>query len=150
MCNSTKKWFDSSYENTIKDIAEIEIKLQSIPSEIPYTKKDGSTYAYLNFSKMNLMNTLKAAAYNMQWQMRDIAKIVFKDHREVTKLIKVLTETGGYYRSGEDKDELILNKLELPAYQAAAEILIKRINENKPMTLGHKTKPLYITFKNCV
>ena len=61
-----------------------------------------------------------------------------------------LTETGGYYKTSESKDELVLNRLELPAYQAAAEKLIARINENKPVTLGHKTKPLYITFEKSV
>lgn len=138
------------YEETMQNITEIETKLKSVKAEIPYTKKDGSTYEYINFSKMNLMNALKVAVYNMHWQMRDIAKIVFKDHREVSKLLKVLTETGGYYKTSEDKDELVLKSLELPAYQAAAEILIAKINENKPMTLGHKTKPLYITFEKHV
>jgi len=138
------------YEKTLQDIIELETKLKSIKAEIPYTKKDGSTYEYINFSKMNLMNALKAAVYNMHWQMRDIAKIVFKDHREVSKLLNVLTETGGYYKTSEYKDELVLKRLELPAYQAAAEILIAKINENKPMTLGNKTKPLFITFEKHV
>ena len=139
-----------SYEETLKNITELQTKLKAVKIEIPYTKKDGSTYKYINFSKMNLMNALKAAVYNMHWQMRDIAKIVFKDHREVSKLLKVLTETGGYYKTSEDKDELVLKRLELPAYQAAAEILIAKINENKPMTLGNKTKPLFITFEKYV
>jgi len=138
------------YEETLQNINEVELKLKSEKAEIPYAKKDGSTYEYINFSKMNLMNALKAAVYNMNWQMRDIAKIIFKDHREVSKLLKVLTETGGYYKTSEDKDELTLKRLELPAYQAAAEILITKINENKPMTLGHKNKPLYITFEKHV
>lgn len=138
------------YEETLQEINELEIKLKSIKAEIPFTKKDGSTYEYINFSKMNLMNTLKAAVYNMHWQMRDIAKIIFKDHREVSKLLKVLTETGGYYKTSESRDMLVLNRLELPAYQAAAEKLIAKINENKPVTLGHKTKPLYITFEKHV
>jgi hypothetical protein len=138
------------YEETSQDITELEIRLKSIKAEIPFTKKDGSTYEYINFSKMNLMNALKAAVYNMNWQMRDIAKIIFKDYREVSKLLKVLTETGGYYKTSEYKDELVLNRLELPAYQAAAEILIAKINENKPMTLGHKSKPLCIIFEKHV
>lgn len=99
---------------------------------------------------MNLMNTLKAAVYNMNWHMRDIAKIIFKDHREVTKFLTVLTETGGYYKVGDDKDVLVLNRLELPSYQSAAEVLIDRINTNNLTTLGHKTKPLYMTFKKSV
>jgi transposase len=139
-----------SYEETLQNITELEIKIKTIKAEIPYTKKDGSTYEYINFSKMNLMNALKAAVYNMHWQMRDIAKIVFKDHREVSKLLKVLTETGGHYKTSEEKDVLVLKRLELPAYQVAAEILIAKINENKPMTLGHITKPLYITFEKLV
>ena len=139
-----------AYKETLQYITEIEAKLTSIKAEIPFAKKDGSTYEYINFSKMNLMNALKAAVYNMNWQMRDIAKIVFKDHREVSKLLISLTETGGYYKTSENKDELVLKRLELPAYQAAAEILIAKINENKPMTLGHKTKPLYITFEKHV
>ena len=138
------------YEETLQAINDLVTKLKSIKAEIPFTKKDGSTYEYINFSKMNLMNTLKAAVYNMHWQMRDIAKIIFKDHREVSKLLKVLTETGGYYKTSESKDELVLNRLELPSYQAAAEILIAKINENKPVTLGHKTKPLYISFEKDV
>ena len=138
------------YEETLKDINELEIRLKHIKAEIPFTKKDGSTYEYINFAKMNLMNTLKAAVYNMNWQMRDIAKIIFKDYREVSKLLKVLTETGGYYKTSKDKDELVLNRLELPAYQAAAEILITKINENNPMTLGHKSKPLCIIFEKHV
>lgn len=139
-----------SYEETLQNLTELEIKIKTIKAEIPYTKKDGSTYEYINFSKMNLMNALKAAVYNMHWQMRDIAKIIFKDHREISKLLKVLTETGGYYKTSENKDVLVLNRLELPAYQAAAEILIAKINENKPMTLGHSTKQLYITFEKHV
>jgi len=139
-----------SYEETLKNITELETKLKTIKAEIPYTKKDGSTYEYINFSKMNLMNALKAAVYNMHWQMRDIAMIIFKDHREVSKLLQVLTETGGYYKTSKDKDILVLNRLELPSYQRSAELLIAKINENKPMTLGHNTKPLYITFEKHV
>ena len=139
-----------SYEKIMQDIAEIEVKLQFIQTEIPYTKKDGGTYAYLNFSKMNLMNTLKAAVYNMNWHMRDIAKLIFKDHREVSKFLTILTETGGYYKVGDDKDILILNRLELTSYQSAAEVLIDRINANNLTTLGHETRPLYLTFKKSV
>jgi len=139
-----------SYEETLKNITELETKLKTIKAEIPYTKKDGSTYEYINFSKMNLMNALKAAVYNMHWQMRDIAMIIVKDHREVSKLLQVLTETGGYYKTSKDKDILVLNRLELPSYQRSAELLIAKINENKPMTLGHNTKPLYITFEKHV
>ena len=146
-CNSK---IISSYDETIKVINDIETKLQHIEVQIPYTKKDGSTYAYLNFSKMNLMNTLKAAVYNMNWHMRDISKMIFKDYREISKFLTVLTETGGYYKAGEDKDELILNRLELPAYQSAAEILIEKINSNNPTTLGRESKPLFMTFKKSV
>ena len=78
---------------------------------------------------MNLMNTLKAAVYNRNWQMRDIAEIIFKDYREVSKLLKVLTKTGGYYKTSVDKDELVWKRLELLAYQAAAEILVANIND---------------------
>jgi transposase len=142
------------YQNTIsslkqisKEIDSIDDDLLKIPYSIPYTKKDGSLYTYIDFSKINLMNALKAAVFNMRCRAKDIAREYFHDYRELSKFIEVLTQTGGYYKKGEYQDTVYLNTLETPAYQAAAEQLVNRINQSSPKTLGQESKPLVINFK---
>jgi hypothetical protein len=144
-----------SYQNILISMAEISRELELItdslkkmPYMIPYTKKDGSLYTYIDFSKINLMNSLKAAVYNMRYRMKDIAKEYFKDYREIGKFINVLMQTGGYYHKEEHQDTVYLNPLETPAYQAAAEKLIERINQMSPKSLGTESKQLVIKFKN--
>ena len=50
--------------------------------------------------------------------MVDEVKEIFHDHREISKFLSVLTQTGGYYLKGDEGDTVLLNSLELPAYQA--------------------------------
>lgn len=64
--------------------------------------------------------------------------------------------------SGSDEDidaVVILNKkfnkqitilYSIPALSSSRRNIILKINQNKPMTLGHKIKPLYITFEKHV
>jgi transposase len=137
----------SALEQTSNEIDTIDDEWLKIPASIPYTKKDGSQYTYINFSKINLMNSLKAAVYNMRCRAKDISKEYFKDYRELSKFLEVLTQVGGYYEEGEYHDTVYLNSLETPAYQKAAEKLIDRINQSSPKTLGQENKPLVINFK---
>jgi hypothetical protein len=51
------------------------------------------------------------------------------------------------HKKGEYQDTVYLNTLETPAYQAAAEQLVNRINQSSPKTLGQESKPLVINFK---
>ena len=135
--------------NEISSEAEsITDSMKKMPYLIPYTKKDGSIYSYVDFSKINLMNALKAAVFNMRCHMKDIAKDYFKDYREIGKFIDVLTQTGGYYLKGEHQDTIYLNPLETPAYQAAAEKLIDKINQMSPKSFRMNGKFMEIKFKN--
>lgn len=146
----TQKGYQDILHSLEEASCEMEQTLESLkntPYSIPYVKKDGSLYTYLDFSRINLMNALKAAVYNMRCRIKDIAKEYFKDHREISKFIDVLTQTGGYYHKGEHLDTVYLNTLETPAYQAAAEKLIKKINQMDPITLGCNGKQLVIKFK---
>ena len=52
------------------------------------------------------------------------------------------------YLKGEHQDTVYLNRLETPAYQAAAEKLIDKINQLSPKSLGMDSKLLVIKFKN--
>ena len=79
--------------------------------------------------------------------MKDIAQEYFKDHREISKFLEVLLNTGGSYVKGEQQDTVYLNQLEPPAYQSAAEKLVARLNQFSPRTLGQEHKPLVISFK---
>ena len=137
----------SASEETSLTLTDVSVQLENIPKIVPYTKKDGSTYRYLDFSRINLMNALKAAVYNMRYEMRDMVKPFFKDYREIGKFLDVLTQTGGYYIKGEENDVIRLNALETPAYQAAASQLISKINELTPKILGTTNKNLIISFK---
>ncbi len=74
------------------------------------------------------------------------SKRFFHDHREVSKFLSVLTQTGGYYLKGDESDKVLLSPLELPAYQAAAERLLLKLNNQPFMTLGNSGKPLVIMF----
>ena len=67
---------ETSYYNVVTDML-------IISSIYLYTKKDGSTYEYINFSKMNLMNALKAVVYNINWKIRDIASVVLRSNKVV-------------------------------------------------------------------
>ncbi|HCS73777.1 MAG TPA: hypothetical protein DIW17_07870 [Clostridiales bacterium] len=129
------------------EIATVDDNLLKVPAYIPYTKKDGSPYTYIDFSKITLMNALKSAVYNMCSRMKDTAKEYFKDYRELSKFLKVLLQTGGYYEEGEHQDTVHLNSLETPAYQLAAEQLINNINQQSPGTLGKDSKPLVLKLK---
>lgn len=134
-------------KQTLQEIVAIDTDLLRVPASIPYTKKDGSLYTYMDFSKINLMNALKAAVFNMRCKMKDIAKEYFKDYRELSKFLEVLLQTGGFYEKGEHQDTVYLNSLETPAYQAAAEKLVDTINQLFPTTLGKESKPLVLKFK---
>ncbi len=129
------------------EVATIDETLLNVPAYIPYTKKDGSIYTYIDFSKINLINALKGAVFNMRSRMKDVAKEYFKDYRELSKFLEVLLHTGGYYEEGELQDTVHLNCLETPAYQLAAEQLINIINQQSPKTLGNDSKPLVLKFK---
>ena len=61
--------------------------------------------------------------------------------------LEALMQTGGYYENGEHQDTVYLNPLETPAYQAAAEKLVSRINQLSPKALGQGNNPLVINFK---
>jgi transposase len=137
----------SALEQTSQEIMDIDDYLLKIPDSIPYTKKDGSLYTYIDFSKINLMNALKAAVFHMRCHAKDIAREYFKDYRELSKFLEVLMQTGGYYEKGEHQDTVYLNPLETPAYQAAAEKLVSIINQSSPKALGQGNKPLVINFK---
>lgn len=137
----------SALEQTSQEIGTIDDDLLKIPYSIPYTKKVGSLYTYIDFSRINLMNSLKAAVFNMRCHVKDIAREYFKDYRELSKFLEVLMQTGGYYEKGEHQDAVYLNPLETPAYQAAAEKLLSRINQLSPKALGQGNKPLVINFK---
>jgi len=142
---ANSKVFDA-YDEAIKELNQVREKLRETPQTIAYTREDGTTYTYLNFSRIKMLNTLKAAVYNMHCRMVDEVKEVFHDHREVSKLLSVLTQTGGYYLKGVESDKVLLNPLELPAYQAAAEKLLLKLNNQPFVTLGNPGKPLVIMF----
>ena len=134
-------------EQAEQRIKAIDSDLLKVPDRIPYTRKDGTPYTYLDFSKINLMNALKAAVFNMQCKMKDMAQDYFKDYRELSKFLDVLLHTGGTYEKGEQQDTVYLNPLETPSYQSAADKLVVRLNQSSPATLGKANKPLLISFK---
>lgn len=139
------KVFDA-YDEAIKELNQVREKIKETPQTIAYTREDGTTYTYLNFSRIKMLNTLKAAVYNMHCRMVDEAKEIFHDHREISKFLSVLTQTGGYYLKGDGHDTVLLNPLELPAYQAGAERLLLKLNSQAFTTLGSTGKPLVIRF----
>lgn len=136
-----------AYEKAIRELEQVREKLKQTPQTVPYTREDGTTYIYLNFSRIKMLNTLKAAVYNMRCRMVDEIKEVFNDHREISKFLAVLSQTGGYYIKGADCDTILLNPLELPAYQIAAEKLLLKIDNQPLFTMGKFKKPLVITFR---
>lgn len=93
-----------------------------------------------------MLNKLKAAVYNMHCRMVDEVKEIFRDHHEVSKFLSVLTQTGGYYLKGDESDTVLLNPLELPAYQAAAERLLLRLSNQSFITMGNAGKPLIMLY----
>lgn len=89
------KVFDA-HDEAIKELNQVREKLKETPQTVAYTREDGTTYTYLNFSSIKMLNTLKAAVYNMHCRMVDEVKEIFNDHREISKFLSVLTQTGGY------------------------------------------------------
>lgn len=145
-----------SYQKIVLEKQELEQKIEmttkkieKLPDNISYRDLKGKDKAIFRTVKSEILLNIKASVFHMRKQLEDTAKLVFKDHRELSKFIASLTGTTATIEYTDKYCFVRLKKLDTPVYQASAEKLLSILNDKKPMLMDNSNRIIIYQFQQC-
>ena len=117
-------------------------KIAAVPDAVPYASLGRSATRQLHPGRGLLLPTLRAVAYHVRLQLRDLISAVFPDYREQNKVLRVILTTPGSYLQTPDADVVVLDPPHLPRYAKALADVVDALNGRQPHAPRHSGRPL--------
>lgn len=125
-----------------QELEQCENRINALPDQVRYDTLNPKVKHAVDFDRNRVVLALKSVAYHAREALLRVAERYFFDHRERTKLVQVLLESGGRYVRGKKTDTVYLQPPLTPVYRAAMADLLAYLNAMEPQTLGDTPRPL--------